>query len=65
MGTLSQLPLELLDLILSDIDIQSLYHFRAVNRLSNITVDSLGQHKIIVRQAPNTLRAALSTGIAR
>jgi hypothetical protein len=65
MGALSQLPLELLDLVLSDLDIQSLYHFRAVDRLSSMTVDPLGQHKIIVRQAPNTLRAALSTGIAR
>jgi hypothetical protein len=65
MGALSQLPLELLHLVLSDLDIQSLYHFKAVNRLSSMTVDSLGQHKIIVEQAPNTLRAALSTGIAR
>ena len=65
MGALTRLPAELLGLVLSDLDIQSLYHFRAVNRLSRMTVDSLGQHKVIIEQAPNTLRAALSTGIAR
>jgi hypothetical protein len=60
-----ELPLELLQDILSRLDIHSLFKFRQVNSSSRLAVDSLPQYKRAVDHGLNLFCALLRTGRAK
>lgn len=62
LGTLEQLPLELLHMILTQLTIRSLTHFRHVNRRALQIVYSIPQYKAIAVYAPASLCGILSIG---
>jgi hypothetical protein len=64
-GVLDALPLELLQEILSQIDLQTLTDFQRVNRGAAKLVNSLPQLKAINTHAPNALRGILSIKTGR
>ncbi|KAI1770009.1 hypothetical protein F4818DRAFT_450600 [Hypoxylon cercidicola] len=64
-GVLTALPPELLQEILSQLDLCSLMHFRQVNRSAVDLVNSLTQYKAINTHAPNALRGILSIETGR
>jgi hypothetical protein len=63
LGTLETLPVELLQMILLDLDLQSLTSLRCVNRRTRLTIDTLWQYNEIITHASNSLRAALSINV--
>jgi hypothetical protein len=63
LGALEALPVELLQIVLLDLDLQSLTLLRHVNRRARFTIDTLWQYSEIIRYAPNSLRAALSINV--
>ncbi|PWY94233.1 hypothetical protein BO94DRAFT_563691 [Aspergillus sclerotioniger CBS 115572] len=60
LGTLEQLPLELLQIILVQLEIKALTDFRRVNRQARQIVNSVPQYNQIVQHAPISIRAILS-----
>lgn len=60
LGVLDALPLELLQEIMSQLDLRTLPDFRRVNRRATEVVDSLPQYKAINTHAVNALRGILS-----
>ena len=64
LGQLDVLPLEVVQRIFQLMDIQTLTRMQCLNHRSNLLVTSLPQHRDIVMDAPNALRAMLSTGLA-
>jgi hypothetical protein len=64
LGTLNRLSLEILDHIISPLDISALDQFKAVNRRSFEAVNAHSQFKVINRQAHDILRGlrAIKTG---
>ncbi|KAL3491173.1 hypothetical protein BJX62DRAFT_237411 [Aspergillus germanicus] len=60
LGALDKLPQELLEMVLGQLDIQSLTKFRRVNRRAMQAVDSIHAYKQIVTRFPTALRAILS-----
>lgn len=64
LGSLDILPLELIQTILLQTDLQSLTVFRRVNRYARLSVDAVPRYRRIVEEAPNALRALLSVGLA-
>ncbi|KAH8733112.1 hypothetical protein GQ44DRAFT_781942 [Phaeosphaeriaceae sp. PMI808] len=54
-GVLDTLPTELLDEVLLELDLDTLFTFRRVNRRAKEVVDCLPQYEAIVTYAPNTL----------
>jgi hypothetical protein len=63
LGTLEALPVELVQTILLDLDLQSLTSLRRVNRRTRLTIDTLWQYNEIITYASNSLRAALSINV--
>jgi hypothetical protein len=63
LGTLGTLPVELIQTILLDLDLQSLTSLRRVNRRTRLTIDTLWQYNEIITYASNSLRAALSLNV--
>ncbi|PQE12352.1 Cyclin-like F-box protein [Rutstroemia sp. NJR-2017a BVV2] len=63
-GSLEALPLEVLQSILSLLDLQCLTDFRAVSWRSRALVDSVPEYNALVQHCPDALRAFLSTGMA-
>lgn len=63
LGDLDELPSELLDEILAQVDLDSLSRFRGVNQRALQTVDCLPQYRAIVQHSPQLLRGVLATGI--
>lgn len=59
-GALEQLPLELLNIVLTQLDIRSLTDFRRVNQRAMQVVDSIPQYKAIAVHAPAALQGILS-----
>ena len=64
LGYLEKLPREVLDLLLLDLDLQSLKTLRSINRRARSAVDALWQYRDIVTHAIASLRAALSLQVA-
>ncbi len=64
LGSLNQLPLELLHNVLLRLDIHSLFNFRQTNLRSRQTVDSLKQYQTVVLHGLNLLCALLRTRLA-
>lgn len=64
LGGLDILPLEILNMIVSDLDLHTLTTFQAVNKCARLHVDRLPQYKIIFTKAPDALRAAVASGAA-
>ncbi|KAH7333252.1 hypothetical protein BKA65DRAFT_459953 [Rhexocercosporidium sp. MPI-PUGE-AT-0058] len=64
LGTLETLPVELLQTILLDLDLQSLTSLRRVNRRARLAIDMLWQYNEIITYASNCLRAALSINVS-
>lgn len=64
LGSLSKLPLEILQEILSNSTLSTLTECRTVNRGLRLAVNSLPHYKAIFTFAPNSLRAALSIEVA-
>ncbi|KZF24243.1 hypothetical protein L228DRAFT_245147 [Xylona heveae TC161] len=62
LGTLDQLPLELLHMTLAQLEIQSLTDFRRVNRRAMLIVDSIPEYAQIIAHVPISIRAILSIG---
>lgn len=60
LGTLDVLPLELLQGILSQIDLYTLTGFRCVNRRAIDVVESIHQYKAVTTHARNVIRGILS-----
>jgi len=58
---LAELPLEIQEAILSDLDIKTLYTLRKTSRATRFMVQSLRYYDTVVRLAPELLRAVLST----
>jgi hypothetical protein len=63
LGTLEILPVELVQIVLLDLDLQSLTSLRRVNRRAMVTIDMLCQYSEIIAYASNSLRAALSINL--
>lgn len=63
-GWLDALPRELLQGILSSIDIASLTTLRAVNKCARLAIDHLPHYRAIFENVPDALRFMLSTGAA-
>lgn len=64
LGALHILPLELLQLILYDLDLQSLTTFQSVNKQARWLVSCLPRYNAIIQHAPDALRFMLSTKTA-
>jgi hypothetical protein len=62
LGTLDVLPLELLQGLLSQLDLCTLMGFRRVNRPAIDVVESKPQYKAVTTHARNVLRGILSIG---
>ncbi|KAL4905246.1 hypothetical protein BDW74DRAFT_178251 [Aspergillus multicolor] len=65
LGALDTLPLELLNMLLTLLDIRSLTDFRRVNQRAMQVVNSIPQYRTITEHAPTSLRAMLSIGTGR
>lgn len=63
-GDLNALPLEIVHLILSTLDLRSLTDFRALSWRARALVDNFPPYNNIVRHSPDVLRALLSTHMA-
>lgn len=64
-GSLDALPAELLNMILTEIDLQTLVSFRRVNRRAAELVDQVPSYKAVMTNAPHTLRGILSIETGR
>ena len=64
LGKLDILPPEILTDVCSQLDLQSLTDLRRVNKHAMQIVDSIPQYQVILREAPDALRAMLSIGSA-
>ena len=64
LGLFDNLPLEILQNILQQLDLHTLTLMQSLNRTAKLLVHSLPQYRDIVAHAPNALRAMLSTGMA-
>ncbi|KAK3361002.1 hypothetical protein B0T24DRAFT_513652, partial [Lasiosphaeria ovina] len=64
LGSLDQLPLELLYDILLRLDMYSIFNFRQTNLKSRETVDSLKEYQAVVSHGLNLLCALLRTRLA-
>ena len=62
LGTLDVLPLELIQDVLSQLDLYSLTTFRRINRRAVEVVESIPQYKAITTHALDALRGSLSIG---
>jgi hypothetical protein len=62
LGALDRLPVELLNMVLTQLTIRSLADFRRVNRRAMQVVDSVPEYKAIVTYIPTSLRGILSIG---
>jgi hypothetical protein len=60
LGPFSELPPEIVSMILMQVDIESLTKFRSVSRAARDAVDSLFKYRNIVTHAPQILRATLA-----
>ncbi|KAF2276421.1 uncharacterized protein EI97DRAFT_39340 [Westerdykella ornata] len=65
LGVLDTLPLELLQISFSMLDLSSLAALRCVNRRAVEVVESIPQYKAIIAHAPKVLRAASCIGTGR
>ena len=63
-GCFDQLPLEITQCILSNVDLATLTLLRSISKRMNLLVSSIFLYKEAVTHAPNALRALLSTGAA-
>ena len=61
LGDWDKLPTELQDVVLVQLDLQTLVDFRRVNRRAIEVVDTLPEYQSIFQHSPATLRAILST----
>jgi hypothetical protein len=61
---LQSLPAELYQACLQYLDIATLTTMRRVSQFTRRTIDSLHQYKELYKNAPQALRACLSTGVA-
>lgn len=61
---LDRLPTELLDVILHSLDIQTLTSLRSLDRRAKLVIDNVPAYRDLVKQAPDALRAMLSTQTA-
>jgi hypothetical protein len=65
LGDLDQFPLELLHEICLTLDVQSLFHFRQLNRRSRQIVGALRQYQPAIEYGLDAFRALLKTGVAQ
>lgn len=65
LGRLGLLPPELLNTVLSQLDLQSLTDFRRINQRAMHFVDSVPQYQLILEHTPAALRGMLSIKCAR
>ena len=64
LGNLEQLPLELINMLLIQLDIQSLTNFRRANQRAMQVIDQIPQYKKIILYAPSTIQGipSINTG---
>jgi len=60
LGVLDELPLELLEFVLVQIDLRSLTDFRRINNRAMQVVDPILEYRLMQRHAPDLLRGILS-----
>jgi hypothetical protein len=60
LGHLGILPMELLLLVLEELPLISIIHFRNTNRFAHYIVDTMPKFRIIVKQAPQAIRGVLA-----
>jgi hypothetical protein len=60
LGTLENLPLELLSLILVQVDLRSLTDFRRINNRAMQVVDSVLEYQLVRQHAPDSIRGILT-----
>ncbi len=65
LSQLDRLPLETMQQIVEDFDLQTLTDFRAVNQRAMSVIDSIPRYREILTHVPDILRALLSTKLAR
>ncbi|KAI1312863.1 hypothetical protein F5Y03DRAFT_381570 [Xylaria venustula] len=65
LGVLNLLPLELLQEVLSQVDVYTFLIFRLVNRQANGTVESVPAYRAIIKYAWNAVRGILAIGTGR
>jgi hypothetical protein len=65
LGDLDLLPIELLHEICLTLDVQSLFHFRQLNRRSRQIVSALRQYQPVIEYGLDAFRALLKTGVAQ
>ncbi|KAF2135474.1 uncharacterized protein K452DRAFT_293187 [Aplosporella prunicola CBS 121167] len=65
LGVLDALPLELLHMMVSQLDLRTLTDFRRINRRAMQVVDSVPQYKAITTHASNALRGILAIETGR
>lgn len=64
LGKLDVLPLEILQMFLSHLDLQTITTLRSVNKCARLYVDSVPEYQKILAHAPSVLRASIGTGAA-
>ncbi|KAJ5257009.1 hypothetical protein N7478_013113 [Penicillium angulare] len=65
LGALDRLPLEIINLALIQLDMQTLTDFRHVNRTARLVIDSIPQYKRILAHVPAAIRGSLNIETAR
>ncbi|KAH7309172.1 hypothetical protein B0I35DRAFT_441670 [Stachybotrys elegans] len=65
LGSLHDLPAEVISMICRGLDVLSLFRFRQVNRHARVAVSNLLEYKAMANNALDCLRAVLRTGLAR
>lgn len=65
LGDMDMLPLEIINMILGDLDIEILMRVIAVNKRGRQLVETLPPFKTVQIKAPTAIRAMLTTNIAR
>jgi hypothetical protein len=64
LGALEAYPIEIMHIILGNLDLKTLTNFRSVSYSARLLVDTMKPYTNIMRLAPNSIRALLSTDMA-
>jgi hypothetical protein len=64
-GNLDNLPLELLQYVILELDMASLFRFRQTSYRARQSVDSLREYRLVAEHALNAFRALIRTSLAR
>ena len=64
LGQLDKLSAEIVSMVVDKLDLQSLTNLKSVSRCASLFVKNNLYHQMLRKEAPNTLRVYLATGLA-